>query len=122
MLVFTALAAEPTGTLTLACEGTVTVSTSVTGKPDRDEAPEATSMGLILNLTERTVSGLVFPVTIDIIDDEHMQFSGSEGGWRTSGFVEWVTGDTEINSMVVTKTFATSYRYSLKCKPTQRMF
>jgi hypothetical protein len=119
----TAQAAEPTS-LTLACQGTVTVSTSMSGKPDIDEAPDPISMGIIFNLTERTVSGLAFPVTIDSIEDVDIRFSGSRGSdLRVIGSVDRVTGDAEITTTVVmSKTSARSYRYSLKCKPTQRMF
>jgi hypothetical protein len=44
-----ALAAEPTGTLTLACEGTVT------HQPEGKSEP--ISMGIIVNYEERTVGG-----------------------------------------------------------------
>ena len=119
----TAQAAEPTS-LTLACQGTVTVSTSMSGKPDIDEAPDPISMGIIFNLTERTVSGFGFLATIDSIGDVDIYFSGSRGNDLSArGSINRVTGDAEITTMVaMSKTSVRSYRYSLKCKPTQRMF
>jgi hypothetical protein len=114
------------GTLTLACEGTVTVSTFRSNRPTINEAPEPISMGIILNLTDRTVSGLgSTPVTIDSIEGVDIQFSGSNEKIdnSVSGSTNRVTGDTEITTMAVSKVLGTrSYRYSLKCKPTKRMF
>jgi hypothetical protein len=49
-------AAQPTGTLTLACEGMVTHQPE--GKP------EPISMGMIVNFAERTVQGFGFSGTI----------------------------------------------------------
>ena len=45
----TAQAAEPTGTLTLACEGTTRLN--------YDDADEPSSMGIIVNFAARTVTG-----------------------------------------------------------------
>jgi hypothetical protein len=93
----TAQAAEP-ATLTLACGGTVIVSTSMPGKPTINEAPEPVSVGIILNLTDRAVSGFKSLVTIDSIEDAHIQFSGSnESGLRISGSIDRVTDETEIH-------------------------
>jgi hypothetical protein len=119
-----AQAAESTGTLTLACEGTVTVRTSMSSKPTIDAPPEPISVGIILNLTERTVSGFGFLATIDSIGDVDIYFSGSRGNDLSArGSINRVTGDAEITTMVaMSKTSVRSYRYSLKCKPTQRMF
>src|SRR6516164_4950804 len=44
-------AAEPTGTLTLACEGTMTDMTKT------DVKPEPISMGIVFNFSARTVAG-----------------------------------------------------------------
>ena len=46
-----AQAAEPTGTLTLACEGTTTDTVGP------DAKPEPISMGVVVNFTTRTVQG-----------------------------------------------------------------
>jgi hypothetical protein len=54
-----AQAAEPTGTLTLACEGTATDKTD----PSSEAKPEPVSMGLMIDFTSNTVAGFenLFP-------------------------------------------------------------
>jgi hypothetical protein len=50
------------------------------------------------NLTDRAVSGFESLVTIDSIEDAHIQFSGSnESGLRISGSIDRVTDETEIH-------------------------
>jgi hypothetical protein len=55
-----ASAAEPTGTLTLACEGTAADKTDLIREAAR---PEPVSMGLIIDFTTKTIAGFerVFP-------------------------------------------------------------
>jgi len=75
-----AQAAEPTGTLTLACQGTATDKTNLT----EPASPKPISMGLILDFTSKTVAGFerVFPnfsaavVKIISVDDTSIGFSG----------------------------------------------
>jgi hypothetical protein len=128
----TAQAAEPTGTLTLACEGTVTVR--ITDVPDESEP---ISMGIVLNFTNGTVGGLPHigtdPIKITHVDDllivlyHHYAFTvpnGWKGDWSLSGTIDRVTGNltaTSVQLNLDTKT-TKSESYSLKCKPTQRMF
>jgi hypothetical protein len=127
----TAQAAEPTGTLTLACEGTATDQ-----KADLREAakPEPVSMGLIVDFTTNTVAGFerVFAsfsaarVKIIVFDSTSIGFSGTDPvGATIFGTVDRITGDVEAatehwNHETNILQWATSY--SLKCKPTQRMF
>src|SRR6516225_5010153 len=72
LLIATAQAAdEPTGTLTLACEGAVTISTS--------EKAEPISMGIIVNFATKAVTGFAYPgvdtpVKITKFDDVHIAF------------------------------------------------
>jgi hypothetical protein len=121
----TAKAADET--LTLACRGTVMTAGT----------EEATSMGIVINLTARTIQGFGTPgwdaylVTITGIDDVSITFGGS-ADWgpsvrnSISGSIDRVTGDMnayavatdpqQAGKIIVTTT------YSLKCRPTQRMF
>ena len=66
----TAQAAEPTGTLTLACKGTVTNTTM------DDAKPEQFSQGIIVNFTARTVDGFGSPVKITDVDEVTVSFWG----------------------------------------------
>jgi hypothetical protein len=117
----TAQAAEP-ATLTLACQGT-TISSLENAKP------EPVSMGIIVNFTNRTVQGFGYPVNITDVDEVTVSFNGfsslSSTRWHTDGFIDRVTGDLYANSLVQaveTSKIVTSTIYSLKCRPTQRMF
>ena len=125
LLIATAQAAdEPTGTLTLACEGAVTISTS--------EKSEPISMGIIVNFATKTVTGFAYPgvdtpVKITKFDDVHIAFYGSNTSRLNiiSGVIDRVTGAVEASAEGPTfqKEFGVSMSdYSLKCKPAQRMF
>jgi hypothetical protein len=88
----TAQAADQT--LTLACQGTVTITTV------KDAKPEPVSMGIIVNFMARTVTGFEddYPVTITAFDDLHISFSGSRGNrWRIEGSMDRVTGEMEAS-------------------------
>jgi len=116
----TAQAADTT--LTLACQGTMTLERVY------DADPEPISMGIIVNLTARTVTGFThptekFPLTIESFNDVTVHFRGSDpiGSLTVYGSIDRVTGDVEATS--VTKTMVELVRrYSLKCRPAQRMF
>ena len=118
----TARAAEPTGTLTLACQGTVTDNI----KPDAK--PEPISMGIVLNFTARTVKGFphIGEAEITLMDDVTIVFVASYHGhaeWGFDGTIDRVTGDLEAHSILMVETGNSRIvSYSLKCKPTQRMF
>ena len=126
----TAQAAEPTGRLALACEGTATDKTDL-----REQAkPEPVSMGLTINFTTNTVAGFerVFPsfsaaqVKIIVVDDTSIGFNGTDGsGGAVFGQVDRITGDVEATTEHwndETNKLQWATVYSLKCKPTQRMF
>jgi hypothetical protein len=116
-------AAEPTGTLTLACQGTTTMTSMPDAKPD------PISMGLILNFTAGTVQGfghpgvVDFPVKITGMNDVTIAFSDSDqkGIWTITGTLDRVTY-VWANHTANTKTNVIVTEYALKCKPTQRMF
>jgi hypothetical protein len=125
----TAQSAEPTGTLTLACAGTIKE-----GRPPLGTKPEPTSMGIIVNFDTRTLEGFdsdhTFRIAIGNITETDINFSGSNVGdparsytYHIDGAIDRVTGAVEAmfhGSMKGGPTWSTSY--SLKCEPTQRMF
>jgi hypothetical protein len=125
-----AQAAEPTGTLTLACQGKTTDKTHV-GKVAE---PEPVSLGLMIDFTSNAVSGFEFPgssgaqVKIVFIDKTTIGFSGTSAmGGTAFGRIDRITGDVEAATEFWSHetdphklVWATAY--ALKCKPTQRMF
>jgi hypothetical protein len=118
----TVQAAEPAGTLTLACQGTVTDNIS------RDAKPEPISMGISFNFTAGTVRGFphIGDAEITNVDDVTIVFVASYHGhavWGFEGAIDRVTGDLKAHWMLMnmeTGNFR-NVTYSLKCKPTQRM-
>jgi len=123
MLVGLSTAQAADETLTLACQGT-----SADTAPEKSK-PEPISMGVIINMANRTVQGFFLPgsdtenrVKLTDVNEVAMTFYGSfnERGryWSISGALDRVTGDTDatINSSEGTT------HYSLKCRPAQRMF
>jgi len=66
-------------TLTLACQGTVTVGT--TG----DEKPEPVSMGIIVNFTKQTVHGFGYPGMTDYPVNIHHAARRSGGRMAVRG-------------------------------------
>jgi hypothetical protein len=94
----TAQAAEPTGTLTLACEGTTTQDT----EPD---AKQPISMSLYIDFNARTVGGFgsdaTFPIGITDITETIITFNGGSkaGGkvysFQIGGTIDRVTGAVE---------------------------
>jgi hypothetical protein len=127
-LMSTAQAAEPTGTLTLACQGTTQEM------PPRSK-PDPISMGIIVDFAARTVEGFgsdaTFRIEIGDITETVINFSGSNLSdltrsytYRITGTIDRVTGAAEavvFGSMREGRpTWTTGY--TLKCRPTQRMF
>jgi hypothetical protein len=123
----TAQATENDTTLTLACQGTITSFVL------EDAKPEPISMGIIVNLTKKTVHGFDDPVPVFGIKEEpakitgvtetYIAFGGDNGSSTTfnvfTGRIDRVTGDVwaEFSS-----NFRTTTTYELKCKPAQKMF
>ena len=118
-----AQSAEPTGTLTLACEGT-----AINLVPDAK--PISVSMGIIVDFADRTVKGFTTTPTdevkVDSVNEMTIAFSGSGlGKWTINGKIDRVTGALEATTRIsdpVTHRIAGGANYSLKCKPAQRMF
>ena len=123
----TAAQAVETGTLTLACKGTWVLE---------GQEPEQLSMGLIVNFNAGTVEGFDLglsqniPVKIAGINEVTVAFGGSGryflgGNLRMSGTIDRVTGDVGAEEVVTDakaeKVLSRTF-YSLKCRPTQRLF
>jgi hypothetical protein len=122
------MTAQPADTtLTLACQGSVTVGA--------EAKPEPISMGIVVNFTKRTVQGFGspgfrdYPVEITAWNDVTVMFAGSEetrySKASMTGSIDRVTGDVEaFSTMSDAKTGKTivSTSYALKCRPAQRMF
>src|SRR6516162_4900624 len=72
-----AQAAEPTGTLMLACVGTTTTKNI---EMQVDEKPEPISMGIIVDFAARTVDGFGFLVPITDVGDVTVVFYSSDPG------------------------------------------
>jgi hypothetical protein len=126
LTISSAQAAEPT-ILTLACEGTTSDAT----QPDAN--PEPTSLGVVVNLAKRTVAGFTyprfdnFPVKISAANETTIAFRGSNknGSWTISGSIDRVTGElvaTSLKTNLKTRIVVTATSYTLKCRPTQRIF
>jgi hypothetical protein len=109
--------------LTLACQGKVTIESSLS-----EYEPDPISMGLIVNFTNHTVQGTSRRGPY-LSDDQLPIIESNEGTVAFRGFSKWlgmtvngsidrVTGDVGMLATAKAQTFY----YSLKCKPTQRMF
>ena len=91
-------------------------------------------MGIIVNFSDRTVLGFGFSGTIKItsMNEAIIAFEGSDPkaltqvtDWGIRGIVDRVTGILEATSTISnfeTHEVLGSTVYTLKCKPTQRMF
>jgi hypothetical protein len=121
LLALAALAAEPTGTLTLACEGTLTDVHS-------NLPAVSASKRIIVDFTERTVKGFGVPidkVEVSSVSEALITFGGpnTDAGWTFQGSIDRVTGDLEaMGTLRGPRGIVGVMVYSLKCKPAQRMF
>jgi hypothetical protein len=92
----TAQAAEP-ATLTLACQGTVTVHEYPRTTTVEDAKPQPYNMGMTVNLTARTVQGFgsEYPYKITDINAGTIIFRHSGEQTAIVGQIDRVTGDLE---------------------------
>jgi hypothetical protein len=104
--------------LILACKGTVQWNGHVN--------PSPYSTGIIIDFPAQTISGLApgkVSLTWQRFNNTTIQFSGSNeaGNVSVNGVIDRVTGDLEAEVwMMLTRTILD--RYSLECKPAQKMF
>jgi hypothetical protein len=115
-------------TLTLACEGTVTVYEYPRTTTVENLKPEPYSTGMIVDLTARTVQtfGSEYPFKMTNINAATIVFSHSEKQMAVLGSMDRVTGDMEATIThwldMQRRDISNEQHYALKCKPTQRMF
>jgi hypothetical protein len=117
--------------LTLACQGTTTITTT------KDTKPEPVSKGIVVDFANNTVQGfgdplgrVEVPVKITRANEVSISFTGASRvldviNWSIYGTIDRITGDAEATSMqtnVNTSNVVSSVSYLLKCKPAQRMF
>ena len=115
----TIAAAEPTGTLTLACKGTIIVEYVAT----HNKVPSPVTMGIMVDFQKKTVVGFTpgndIPVMIKDVDETAISFEGHALNVTISGNIDRVTG-TVVATIINGET--TTDSLELQCKPTQRMF
>ena len=121
-------------TLWLSCEGMVTVTDKVTvtdnTKMEADAKPEPVTANVVVDFTGRTVQGLFYlrssldyQVKITAMDKATVTFGGNSESKVISGKIDRVTGDMSATSVSMEgKELILLKTYSLKCRPTQRMF
>jgi hypothetical protein len=118
LLVLTVAAAEPTETLTLACEGTVRIEEQPEAKP------EPYSMGMTIDFTARMVQGFGFeyPFKITNMNAATIIFRHTDEMSDVLGHIDQVTGDLEAQitwwldrqRLKISNTQV----HEMKCKPT----
>jgi hypothetical protein len=128
MLVGLSTAQAADTTLTLACKGTKTYRREGGRVPE--EMTEPISMGIIVDLAARTVTGFHGdgPLPIESIKETTIRFALfrlvedanhiTKSTSSVEGTIDRLTGD-----MTATRAFRSeAWSYTLKCRPTQRMF
>jgi hypothetical protein len=126
---FAATAQAQPAPFTLTCKGTAS-EYRLSPYPN-EERP--ISMGIIVNLTDRTVRGFEWPfdddpLEIGYVNDVEVRFFGRYKGvveTIISGTINRVTGDVDATSSFVDQKPGSPephITYTLQCKPTQRMF
>lgn len=124
---FVATAQAQPATLTLACKGTTTEY-----RLQGATVEQPISMGIIVNLTDRTVQGFGFPfdtkpLEIGYVNNVEVRFGGKEETSVRSiinGSINRVTGDVDATWSFIDEKgrLEPHMSYELQCKPTQRMF
>jgi hypothetical protein len=118
----TAQAAEPKGTVMLACEGTATNSLS-----PADQPPAPASKVVIFNFDAKTIEvgdPGKYSITTRDGSDFRVLFDGTSVDDKSSlwGAINRVTGDLEFTLVFPKERDRVYVEFSLKCKPAQRMF
>jgi hypothetical protein len=127
MSISIAQVAEPTGTLTLACKGTVQHGIPGPGNdyPKQDN-PEPVAMSLVLNLMTRKLEitgfDLLFPIEIAHMTETLVFINSGNSSRGIIATINRLTGEMEAKDIVQENGLYSTTSYELKCKPTQRMF
>jgi hypothetical protein len=114
-----AQAAEPTGTLTLAYEGTeITTDTTDTNTQVASGTPISTAINV--DFEHRTVEFDNIPASISEVTETTIKFHFA----NLEGTIDRVTDAVEVYTLrpMSDRYDRSEMTYSLKCKPTQRMF
>ena len=110
-----AQAAEPTGTLTLACTGTKTY------QGGEGNTSEQINISIIVDFQKRSVMGLSDgPLAISDVNETTITLSGAATGWVMNGGIDRVTGSlyaVSIRSDPSTRQTILSISYNLQCQP-----
>jgi hypothetical protein len=108
--------------LYLSCDGT---QTGVRGYTS-NKSERVTKLGVIVNLTENTVAGLLTtPADITQTSDAKLLFNGIDGSWIVTGEIDRVAGFVWATTMlhdIKTGGVILANSYELVCNPTQRLF
>jgi hypothetical protein len=112
-------------TMTLTCKGATTSY--------QTKQPDPISLGLIVDLSKKTIKGFPFPGDVEItqVTEVHVLFRATMGNMVLDGAIDRITGDVEGYSAVYKSLLTTEmlkpgnvtggYNFALKCKPTQRV-
>ena len=115
-LISTAQAAEPTGTLTLACTG------METHQGGAGNSSEQINISIIVDFQKKSVTGLSdSQVAISNVDETAITLSAAETGWVMNGGIDRVTGSLyavfdQLDPS--TRQSILSISYDLQCQPT----
>ena len=111
-----AQAAEPTGTLTLACTG------METHQGGAGNSSEQINISIIVDFQKKSVTGLSdSQVAISNVDETAITLSAAETGWVMNGGIDRVTGSLyavfdQLDPS--TRQSILSISYDLQCQPT----
>jgi len=97
--------------LTLSCDGTVT---NLVWHSDHKPEP-VTNMGLVVNLSEGTVTGFAFPARIYKTNATRVEFKGESGNWSVWGSIDRVTSTVKASTTVLYP--ISIHSWGLVCKP-----
>jgi hypothetical protein len=115
-LISSAQAAEPTGTLTLACTG------METHQGGAGNSSEQINISIIVDFQKKSVTGLSdSQVAISNVDETAITLSGAETGWVMNGGIDRVTGSLYAVFYQLdpsTRQSILSISYDLQCQPT----
>jgi hypothetical protein len=122
-LMLPAKAQQQGSTITLSCNGTamLTATSAADQKPD-----PITNLGIMVNLTNRTVTLNQYVLPITIVNATLVAFDGQQNrgvkgaSFDLSGAIDRVTGQTEVDWMY--ENVGNNSHWELTCRPATRLF
>jgi hypothetical protein len=122
-LTLPANAQQQGSTITLSCNG----SSKFTATAAEDLKPEPiTNLGIIVNLTDRTVTLNQYVLPITVVNATLVAFDGQQNrgvkgaSFDLSGAIDRVTGQTEVDWMY--ERVGNNSHWELTCRPATRLF